>query len=56
MVPREQCGDREVGLVTVKIEQLSMTTDATGAFIWQGHLEVMVHRFGVFAQSKQAGE
>jgi hypothetical protein len=43
-------------LVAVKVEELSMTTDATGAFVWQCHLEVMVHRFGVFAQSKQPVE
>jgi hypothetical protein len=40
----------------VKVEQLSMTTDAAGAFVWQCHLEVMVHRFRVFAQAEQAGE
>ena len=56
MVPCEQCGDREVGLVAVKVEELSMTADAAGSFVWQCHLEVMVHRFGVFAKSKQAGE
>lgn len=56
MVPCEQCGDREVGLVAVKVEQLSMTADAAGAFVGQCHLEVMVHRFGVFAQSEEEGE
>jgi hypothetical protein len=38
----------------VKVEELSMTDDAAGAFVWQCHLEVMVHRFGVFAQAGQA--
>ncbi len=55
-MPREQRGDGDMGLVAVKVEELSMTTDATGAFVWQCHLEVMVHRFGVFAQSEQSVE
>jgi hypothetical protein len=45
-----------VGLVTVEVKQLSMTANAAGAFVWQCHLEAMVHRFRVFAKSEQAGE
>jgi hypothetical protein len=56
VMPCEQCGDREVGLVAVKVEELSMTADAAGAFVWQCHLEVMVHRFRVFAQAEEPGE
>jgi hypothetical protein len=41
VVPCEQFGDREVGLVAVEVEQLSMTADAAGVFVWQCHLEVM---------------
>jgi|LakMenEpi03Aug12_release.lakeMendotaPanAssembly.Ray.scaffolds.fasta_scaffold683271_1 hypothetical protein len=55
-MPREERGDGDVGLVSVEVEQLSMTSDASSATVWQCHLEMVVHRIGVFAQSKQAGE
>ena len=42
-----------MGLVAVEVEQLAMTSDASSATVQQGHLEVVVHRFGVFAQSEQ---
>jgi hypothetical protein len=54
-MPREQRGYGDVGLVAVKVQQLSMTTNASSTTVWQHHLEMVVHRFGVFAQSKQAG-
>ena len=53
-MPCEERGDGEVGLVAVEVEQLSMAPNASSATVQQGHLEVMVHRFGVLAQSEQA--
>ena len=55
-MPREQRGDGDVGLVAVEVEQLSMTADASSSTVEQCHLEMVVHRFGVFAQSKQSIE
>jgi hypothetical protein len=55
-MPCEQRSDREMGLVAVKVEELSMATDASSATVEQCHLEMVVHRFGVFAQSKQSIE
>ena len=42
-----------MGLVPVEVQQLSMTTYASSATVWQCHLEMVVHRFGVFTQSEQ---
>jgi hypothetical protein len=55
-MPREERGDGNVSLVAVEVEQLSMTPNASSTTVEQCHLEMVVHRFGVFAQSKQAGE
>lgn len=43
VVPCEQRGDREVGLVAVEVEQLSMTANASSATVWQCHLEMVAH-------------
>ena len=55
-MPCEQRGDGDVGLVAVEVEQLSMTADASSSTVEQRHLEMVVHRFGVFAQSEQSVE
>ena len=55
-MPREQRGDGDRGLVAVEVEQLSMTANASSATVQQGHLEMVVHRFGVFAHAEQATE
>ncbi len=46
---RHPRGDGDVGLVAVEVEQLAMTTNASSATVWQHHLEMVVHRFGIFA-------
>ena len=56
MMPREQRGYGDVGLVAVEVDQLSMTANASSATVQQSHLEMVVHRFGVFAQSEQTTE
>jgi len=55
-MPREERGDGDMYLVAVKVQQLSMTTNASSATVRQHHLEMVVHRFGVFAQTKQSVE
>jgi len=55
-MPREQRGDRDMGLVAVEVEQLSMTANASSTTVEQCHLEMVVHRFGVFAQPEQSTE
>jgi len=45
-----------MGLVAVEVQQLSMTTNASSSTVWQHHLEMVVHRFGVFAHAEQATE
>ena len=55
-MPREERSDGDVGLVAVEVEQLSMKANASSVTVWQHHLEMVVHRLGIFAQSEQAGE
>jgi hypothetical protein len=55
-MPCEQRGDGDVSLVAVEVEQLSMSPNTSGATVEECHLEMVVHRFGVFAQSEEAGE
>ena len=43
VMPREQRGDREMGLIAVKVEELSTTTNAAGALVGQCRFEVMMH-------------
>ena len=55
-MPCEQRSDGDMYLVAVEVEQLSMTPNASSTTVEQCHLEMVVHRFGVFAQPEQSTE
>ena len=55
-MPCQQRGFGDTYLVAVEVEQLSMTANASSTTVQQRHLEMVVDRFGVFAQSEQTTE